>query len=144
MDHDDCIFCRIIAGQSPASVVREDGLTLAFMDTRQFHPGHVLIVPKVHVADVRDLDDATGAALMSALIEVTRATSAAFPSPGMSVWHSIGEAGGQEVFHLHFHVHPREEGDRVMEIYPSAPGTPDRAVLDRMAAAIRPHLGQGT
>lgn len=139
---DDCVFCRIIAGQSPASVVREDALTLAFMDMRQFHPGHVLVVPKVHVADVRDLDDETGAAMMSALIDVTRATSAAFPSPGMSVWHSIGEAGGQEVFHLHFHVHPREESDRVMEIYPSQPETQDRDVLEQLAAAIRPHLEQ--
>lgn len=140
---DDCVFCRIIAGQAPASVVREDALTLAFMDMRQFHPGHVLVVPKVHVADVRDLDDETGAAMMSALIDVTRATSAAFPSPGMSVWHSIGEAGGQEVFHLHFHVHPREESDRVMEIYPSQPETPGRDVLEQLAAAIRPHLEQG-
>lgn len=140
---DDCVFCRIIAGQAPASVVREDALTLAFMDMRQFHPGHVLVVPKVHVADVRDLDDETGAAMMSALIDVTRATSAAFPSPGMSVWHSIGEAGGQEVFHLHFHVHPREESDRVMEIYPSQPETPARDVLEQLAAAIRPHLEQG-
>ncbi len=140
---DDCVFCRIIAGQSPASVVREDALTLAFMDMRQFHPGHVLVVPKVHVADVRDLDDETGAAMMSALIDVTRATSAAFPSPGMSVWHSIGEAGGQEVFHLHFHVHPREESDRVMEIYPSQPEIPGRDVLEQLAAAIRPHLEQG-
>lgn len=140
---DDCVFCRIIAGQAPASVVREDALTLAFMDMRQFHPGHVLVVPKVHVADVRDLDDETGAAMMSALIDVTRATSAAFPSPGMSVWHSIGEAGGQEVFHLHFHVHPREESDRVMEIYPSQPEIPGRDVLEQLAAAIRPHLEQG-
>jgi len=140
---DDCVFCRIITGQAPASVVREDALTLAFMDMRQFHPGHVLVVPKVHVADVRDLDDETGAAMMSALIDVTRATSAAFPSPGMSVWHSIGEAGGQEVFHLHFHVHPREESDRVMEIYPSQPEIPGRDVLEQLAAAIRPHLEQG-
>lgn len=137
---DDCIFCRIIAGQAPASVVREDDLTLAFMDTRQFHAGHVLVVPRVHVADVRELDDETGAAMMAALIDVTRATSAAFPSAGMSVWHSIGEAGGQEVFHLHFHVHPREESDGVMQVYPSPPDTPERKVLDQLAAAIRPHL----
>lgn len=137
---DDCIFCRIIAGQAPASVVREDDLTLAFMDTRQFHAGHVLVVPRVHVADVRELDDETGAAMMAALIDVTRATSAAFPSAGMSVWHSIGEAGGQEVFHLHFHVHPRAESDGVMQVYPSPPDTPERKVLDQLAAAIRPHL----
>lgn len=133
----ECTFCQIIAGRAPASLVREDALTVAFIDTRQFHAGHVLVVPRAHLADVRELDDGTGAAVMAALAEVTRAVAAAFPSAGMSVWHSIGEAGGQEVPHLHFHVHPRRASDRMLDIYPSPPGTPDRAVLDEMAALIR-------
>ena len=135
-----CIFCQIIAGQAPSSLVREDELTMAFMDTRQFHAGHVLVVPKAHLGDVRELDAGTGAALMAALADVTRAVSAAFPSAGMSIWHSIGDAGGQEVPHLHFHVHPRVASDRLLEIYPSPPDTPDRAVLDLWAAMLRPHL----
>ena len=60
----ECVFCAIVAGDEPASVVLEDELTLAFLDLRQFHPGHVLVIPKEHVADVRGLDDELGAAVM--------------------------------------------------------------------------------
>ena len=139
-----CIFCQIIAGNSPASFVREDALTVAFVDIRQFHPGHVLVVPKAHMPDLRELDGETGAALMAAVVDVTRAVSAAVSCQGISVWHSIGEAAGQEVPHLHFHVHPRSQSDRVLEVYPSPPCTPDRAALDALAASIRPHLSSST
>ena len=137
---EECISCRIIAGRSEASVVYEDALTVAFMDTRQFHQGHVLVVPKAHVADVRELDDRTGAALMSALANVTRAVSSALSCDDLSVWHSIGEAGGQEVPHLHFHVHPRRASDGMFAIYPSPPDTPARSVLDALAASIAREL----
>ena len=136
----ECIFCQIIVGEAPASFVREDALTVAFMDTRQFHPGHVLVVPRTHLPDVRALDADTGAALMAAVADVARAVSAALACPGMTVWHSIGEAAGQEVPHLHFHVHPRTGSDRLFLAYPSAPDTPDRASLDALAASIRPHV----
>jgi histidine triad (HIT) family protein len=135
-----CIFCQIIAGDAPASFVREDALTVAFMDTRQFHPGHVLVVPKAHLADVRQLDGDIGAALMAAVAHVTRAVSEALSCQGISVWHSIGEAAGQEVPHLHFHVHPRTASDRMLQIYPSSPEAPDRANLDALAASIRSHV----
>ena len=52
-----CVFCRIIAGDEPASIVLERERVLAFMDIRQFHPGHVLVVPKDHVDDIYALDD---------------------------------------------------------------------------------------
>ena len=136
----ECIFCLIIAGEAPASFVRDDTLTVAFMDTRQFHPGHVLVVPKTHMSDVRDLDDETGAALMAAISEVTRAVSTAFSCKGISVWHSIGEAAGQEVPHLHFHVHPRSDSDQMLAVYPATPDHPSREVLDSLAASTRAHL----
>src|SRR5690606_2525730 len=135
-----CIFCEIIAGKAAASLVRECALTVAFMDTRQFHPGHVLVVPRAHLPDVRELDGDTGAALMAAVADVTRAVSDALSCEGISVWHSIGEAAGQEVPHLHFHVHPRSPSDRLLDTYPSPPEYPDRATLDTLAASIRPHL----
>ncbi len=135
-----CIFCQIIAGEAPVSLVRECALTIAFMDVRQFHSGHVLVVPKAHLADVRELDVATGTALMTAIADVTRAVSAAFSCQGISVWHSIGEAAGQEVPHLHFHVHPRSQSDRFLQLYPSPPDMPSRSALDALASSIRPHL----
>lgn len=136
----ECIFCQIIAGNAPASFVREDAATIAFMDIRQFHSGHVLVVPKAHLQDIRDVDDDTGAALMAAVADVTRAVSAAFPCQGMSVWHSIGEAAGQEVPHLHFHVHPRSHSDGLLQVYPSSPYSPGPAAIEALAASIRPHM----
>jgi histidine triad (HIT) family protein len=138
---DSCVFCEIVRGTKPASVVWDDSLTMAFIDLRQFHPGHTLVIPKRHVNDVRDLDHETGAALMATVSRVTRAVAAAFPSQGLSLWHSIGEAADQEVPHMHMHVHPRKMGDHLLRIYPSAPALPERPVQDEYAAVLRAHLG---
>lgn len=138
----DCVFCRIVAGLEPASLVHEDEHALAYMDLRQFHPGHVLVIPRRHMNDVRDLDDETGAALMSLVARITRAVAAAFPNEGLSLWHSIGEAGFQEVPHLHIHVHPRRLDDGMLRGYPQAPTLPSRSELDEHAATLRRYLAQ--
>ncbi|MEW6753568.1 MAG: HIT family protein [Candidatus Latescibacterota bacterium] len=136
----DCVFCRIVQGTVPASVVWRDEQTLAFVDLRQLNPGHTLVIPCQHLHDVRDLDPATGAALMATLSRVTRAVGAAFPTEGISLWHSIGPAAFQEVPHLHFHVQPRQSGDKMLRVYPTPPVRPDAATLEAYAARIRQHL----
>lgn len=136
----DCVFCGIASSTVPASISYEDEFPIAFLDLRQFSPGHTLLIPRKHVADVRELDEETGSHFMAALSKVTRAVSAAFPSDGISVWHSIGTAAFQEVPHLHFHIHPRHLDDQLLKIYPSSPPTPGREVLDECAAAIRRRL----
>jgi histidine triad (HIT) family protein len=136
-----CVFCEIVAGKVPARVVFQDGLTMAFLDVRQFHPGHTLVIPKRHFRDVRELDDSTGAALMATISRVTRAVGTAFGTEGMSLWHSIGEAAFQEVPHLHFHIHPRFKEDRVLRVYPRTPATADQEKRDEYAALLRRHLG---
>lgn len=138
----DCVFCRIVRGTEPAGIVCESDLAVAFVDLRQFNPGHVLVIPRRHLPDVRDLDDATGAAVMSMLARVTRAVGAAFANEGLSLWHSIGEAGGQEVPHLHFHVHPRRAGDGMLRVYPHAPDTPGERVRGAYAETLRRQLAQ--
>src|SRR5690348_16362300 len=125
-----CVFCEIVRGTQPASVVWEDHLTMAFIDLRQFHAGHTLVIPRQHLRDVRELDEATGAALMASAARIARAVAAAFANQGLSQWHSIGEAADQEVPHLHFHVHPRLTGDRLFRVYPSAPSLPDKLERD--------------
>ena len=135
-----CVFCNIVQGKAPASKVFEDEHTLAFMDLRQFHPGHVLVIPKPHLPDVRDLDETLGAALMRTVMKVSRAVGAAFPSDGMNLWHSVGAAGGQEVFHLHIHVLPRFEGDGLLQVYPETPGYPEQATLNAWAERINHQL----
>jgi histidine triad (HIT) family protein len=136
-----CVFCEIVRGAQPASVVWEDDLTMAFLDLRQFHPGHTLVIPRQHLGDVRELDDGTGAALMASVARIARAVAAAFPNQGMSLWHSIGEAADQEVPHLHVHVHPRMLDDGLLRVYPSTASVPDKSVRDKYAARLRSHLG---
>jgi histidine triad (HIT) family protein len=135
-----CVFCEIVRGTHPASIVCQDELTLAFIDLRQFHAGHTLVIPRRHLRDIRELDDATGAALMASVARIARAVAAAFPNQGLSLWHSIGEAADQEVPHLHVHVHPRLLDDRLLRVYPSAAPLPDKSVRDGYAETLRAHL----
>ena len=135
-----CPFCQIADGTAAASIVWRDERTLAFVDLRQFHPGHLLVVPRAHLRDVRELDEATGAALMATVARITRAVGRAFPNEGLSLWHSIGPAAFQEVPHLHIHVHPRLPDDGFLRVYPGEPPTSDQATRDRYAAAVRARL----
>ena len=115
-------------------------MAMAIVDLRQFHPGHTIVIPRHHFHDIREIDDATGAALMAMVSRVTRAVGNAFPNQGLSLWHSIGEAADQEVPHLHIHVHPRLVGDDMLRIYPHRLSNTDRSVLDSHAATLRTHL----
>jgi len=137
---DECAFCEIGRGTLPASVVWEDDLTMAFIDLRQFHAGHTLVIPRQHLRDVRELDDTTGAALMASVTRITRAVAAAFPNQGLSLWHSVGEAADQEVPHLHIHVHPRLLHDGLLRVYPSAAALPDELIRAGYAERLRSYL----
>jgi histidine triad (HIT) family protein len=140
----ECVFCEILEGRAAADVVYEDDLTAAFIDPRQHNPGHVLVIPKVHVNDVRALDQRTGAALMNTLVKIARAVDSAFPNEGMSVWHSIGPAAFQEVphMHVHVHVHPRRLGDDLLRVYPGVPTEADAASRATYAERVRRALGR--
>jgi histidine triad (HIT) family protein len=133
----ECVFCEIMAGRMPADVVYQDDLTVAFVDPRQHNPGHVLVVPRTHINDIRQLDPRTGAALMDTLIKIARAVTHAFPSEGMSLWHSIGPAAFQEVPHMHMHVHPRRLGDGLLRVYPDTPVDADPVVRASYAERLR-------
>ena len=138
-----CVFCDIVAGRLPATIVHRDARTIAFLDLRQANPGHVLVVPRTHVADIREADRPTAAALMHCVAKVARAVSRTFDNEGLSIWHSIGPAADQEVPHLHFHVHPRRHRDGLLRVYARAPKRPRRAILEewgeRLRAALEGH-----
>ena len=133
----ECVFCEILAGRAPADLVHQDDLTAAFIDPRQHNPGHVLVVPRTHVNDIRQLDPRTGAAVMDTVIRIARAVTQAFPSEGMSVWHSIGRAAFQEVPHMHVHVHPRRIGDGLLRVYPGVPVDAESNVRAEYAERLR-------
>lgn len=136
----ECPFCAIVAGGLPASIVWQDDIALAFMDLRQAVPGHVLVVPREHVQDIHSLDETTAAHLMRLAVRVAKALKYAVPMDGLNLWQSNGEAGGQEVPHVHLHVQPRRQGDGLLRVYPVPPADVDRATLDSLGAALRAQL----
>ena len=138
-----CFVCRIVAGEAPASVVFDDATTMAFVDIRQPNEGHILVVPRMHIETVDLLDRSIAGELAWATVRVARAVRRAYRPPGLNVWESNGEAAGQEVAHVHFHVLPRHHGDGSLRVYPDAnPRTygPADPALERIAELVRAAL----
>jgi histidine triad (HIT) family protein len=135
----DCVFCKIVAKQIPATVVYEDGDTLAFMDMGQVNPGHVLVAAKAHCENVYALDDAQAGAVFRTVARVARAVRAAFAPPGLSIYQANGKPAGQTVFHFHVHLVPRHDGDGMNLTWPVK--NPPREKLEEYAATIRGRLG---
>jgi len=134
----DCVFCRIVARQIPATVVHEDEHTLAFMDLGQVNPGHVLVALKAHAENLYALDDAQAGAVLRAAARVARAIRDAFAPQGLSVYQANGKAAGQTVFHYHVHLVPRHEGDGMALTWPVK--NPPREKLEDYAAKIKASL----
>ena len=136
-----CPFCEIATGATPAAIVADDGVVLAFMDLRQAVPGHVLVVPRRHVPDLCSLAPDEAAAAMRMAQRVAQALRDAFAPAALNLWQSNGRAAGQEVFHFHLHVQPRRAGDGLLHVYPQgAPAAAKTDELDALAQALRPHL----
>jgi histidine triad (HIT) family protein len=134
----ECVFCRIVAGQIPATVVFEDEHTLAFMDIGQVNPGHVLVAVKKHAENLYALDDAQAGAVLRAAAKIARAIRDAFKPEGLSVYQANGKAAGQTVFHYHVHLVPRYAGDGMELTWPVK--NPPREKLVEYAGKIRSSL----
>jgi histidine triad (HIT) family protein len=135
----DCVFCKIVARQIPATVVHEDEHTLAFMDLGQVNPGHVLVAVKRHAENLYALDDAQAGAVLRAAARVARAIRDAFAPQGLSVYQANGKVAGQTVFHYHVHLVPRYEGDGMALTWPVK--NPPREKLEEYAKKIKASLG---
>lgn len=136
----DCVFCAIVAGKIPASVVHEDADTIAFMDLGSVNPGHVLVASKQHAENIFALDEATGAAVGRTLVRVARAIEEAFAPEALSQYQANGKLAGQTVFHYHVHLVPRRRDDGMKIDWPAR--NPGRDSLEADAAAIRRTLQQ--
>ena len=134
----NCVFCKIVAKQIPATVVHEDEHTLAFMDIGQVNPGHVLVALKAHAENLYALDEAQAAAVARTSVRVARAIRDSFAPAGLSVYQANGEPAGQTVFHYHVHLLPRHKGDGMELTWPVK--NPPRAALEDYAARIRARL----
>ena len=106
----DNIFARILRGEADAYRVLDEEHCLAFMDLMPQAPGHVLVIPREPAENLFELSDAGLSHLIVATKRVARAVRAAFAPPGMMIAQLNGAEAGQTVFHIHFHVIPREGG----------------------------------
>jgi histidine triad (HIT) family protein len=140
-----CVFCDIVQGDAPGSVIYADDRVTAFMDIQPVNPGHVLIVPRAHAAGLADLDGATGGHLFQVGMELAAALRrSGVRCEGVDLFLADGEAAGQEVFHVHLHVIPRYRGDGFgFRFRPDYHRRPGRAALDEVAARIREVLAAG-
>lgn len=107
---DQNIFAQILRGEIPCFKVYEDDDTLCFMDIFPRTDGHCLVIPKTPCRNMLDATPAQLAACMATVNKVANAAKAAFDADGITLFQFNEAAGGQEVFHLHFHIHPRHEG----------------------------------
>lgn len=111
MKKDDCIFCRIVAGDIPATKVYEDDDTLAFMDIGPIVKGHILVIPKQHYDPIDDTPDDVLARIIKVVKRISMAQKKALGAEGCNVIQNNGACAGQLVEHLHFHVIPRYADD---------------------------------
>ena len=107
----DCIFCAIAAGEIPSFKVYEDDFALAYLDINPFAKGHTLVIPKVHSEGLLDASDETLSALVSRVKKVAAHIKDALGCDGFNILQNNGEAAGQTVKHIHFHIVPRWNGD---------------------------------
>ncbi len=107
----DCIFCKIIQGEIPATKVYEDEKVLAFMDINPLNDGHTLIVPKRHAETIFEIDPQDLIATIKVAQKLAIAIKKALDSDGMIVVQLNNKAAGQMVPHLHIHLIPRWEND---------------------------------
>ncbi len=135
---DPCIFCAIIAGRAPASVVYRDDLCTAFMDIRPVNPGHVLVIPNRHAASLAELAPDAGERLFCVAQRLAAAMRASgIRCEGVNLFLADGEVAGQEVFHVHLHIIPRYRGDGFgLRFGPEYGRTWPRPELDEVARRI--------
>lgn len=133
----DCVFCRILAGEVPASFVYQDEEVVGFLDLFPVHAGHTLVVPRCHADDLLACPEDLAGRLFAVGARLAPAVVAATGAEGFNIWTANGRAAGQTVFHLHLHIMPRFAADRFALRFPVERREASRDALEQMAALIR-------
>ncbi len=107
----DCIFCMIVKGELPCYKIYEDDAVISFLDIFPIHPGHALVVPKRHSADIFDTDESTMKQMIAVAKKIAPAVMKAARADAINLGMNNGEAAGQEVPHAHLHIIPRYKED---------------------------------
>jgi histidine triad (HIT) family protein len=140
---DDCIFCKIIAGEIPSYTVYEDDVVKAFLDISQGTPGHTLVIPKKHVANIFEYDAELASEVFARIPKIAKALKASNPAiQGLNILNNNGEVAYQSVFHSHFHLIPRySDDDNFKMIFKDNSGNYDTAQYQKIQKSITDQLG---
>lgn len=131
----DCIFCKIVAGDIPASIVYEDQEVLAFLDISQVTKGHTLLIPKTHHRNLLDMAPHQAQALFEQVPRLSRHLKEKLGAKGVNLISNMEEEAGQTVFHTHLHLLPRyDETDGLSIRFET--NEPDFAALGQLAADL--------
>ncbi|HTA35399.1 MAG TPA: HIT family protein [Solirubrobacteraceae bacterium] len=128
----DCIFCKIVAGELPATIVDEDERTIAFMDIAPATRGHALVIPREHSPDLLAIDGEDLSAVALAAQRLAGRIKQQLEADGVNLLNACGAVAFQTVFHFHLHVIPRYEGDPLR-----LPWVPQAGDPDEIAAAAK-------
>jgi len=131
----DCLFCSIVAGEIPSTIVDEDERTIAFMDINPATRGHALVVPRAHSRDLLDVSEEDLAACAAAARRLAGRVSERLDADGVNLLNSCGRAAWQTVFHFHIHVIPRYDDDPLK--MPWIPRAAEADEIERVAERIR-------
>ncbi len=132
---EDCIFCKIVAGEIPSQIVAQDELTISFMDIAPATRGHALVIPRRHARDLFEIDDDELTAVVRSAKRLAERACERLGADGVNLINSCGQAAWQTVFHFHVHVIPRYEGDPLRLPWVPTPGDPSE--IAAAAAGLR-------
>ena len=131
----NCIFCQIVAGALPATIIAEDERTISFMDINPATAGHALVIPRTHADDLLGIAADDLRAVILAAQRLALSAKRNLQADGVNLVDSCGAQAWQTVFHFHMHVIPRYEGDPLKLRWVSRPGDPEQ--IAAAAAALR-------
>ena len=130
MKKDDCILCKIAAGEIPSATVYEDEDFRAILDLGPAAKGHTLVIPKNHSDNLLTIDSKTAQRALTVISKTANAVKEAMGCDGINVVQNNGEAAGQTVHHLHFHIIPRYNGGEKIVTWPQLKSDPkEQAVI---------------
>lgn len=137
MSHEDCLFCKIIAGEIPSAKVYEDEHVYAFLDISQVTKGHTLIIPKQHTRNIYDTPAEVAKELFARVPKIANAIKDAYNPIGINLLNNNEKPASQSVFHLHIHLIPKyKEGEGFEPIWPTNDGAYTSETLNEIAKTI--------
>lgn len=113
-----CVFCKIINGEIPCSKVYEDETVIAFLDISQATTGHTLVVPKKHIENIFELDEATASHLFEVVVKISKQLKDKLHCDGLNVLNNNGAIAGQSVNHYHIHLIPQYNDEHITFNFP--------------------------